>query len=115
MGESPTQAPGSYPDQQRPFATVMLNGVQILRCALPEDIGKKVSVSGEVAADLKAALEATGMQLECMMLSPNVVPKENIQWKGLLLIDDVYEVSLGCLFTRRQTKKANEFESQRCF
>eukprot|EP01063_Lacrimia_lanifica_P027079 TRINITY_DN374_c1_g2_i1.p1 TRINITY_DN374_c1_g2~~TRINITY_DN374_c1_g2_i1.p1 ORF type:complete len:548 (+),score=193.75 TRINITY_DN374_c1_g2_i1:59-1645(+) len=98
-----------YPEQQRPFATVMLNAVQILRCTLPSEMGEKASVSGDVSEELRAELEASGMTLNSILMSPNVVPKDNIQWKGTLLINDAYETDLGCIFTRRQTESACEY------
>eukprot|EP01063_Lacrimia_lanifica_P016856 TRINITY_DN2344_c0_g1_i1.p2 TRINITY_DN2344_c0_g1~~TRINITY_DN2344_c0_g1_i1.p2 ORF type:complete len:481 (+),score=107.08 TRINITY_DN2344_c0_g1_i1:2115-3557(+) len=97
---------GAYPEQQLPFATVMFNAAQTLRCTLPTTLGETMTVTGAVSEDLLAELEECGMRLHCILMSPNLVPQDNKQWKGSIRIDDGHDTTLGCLYTRRQTETA---------
>eukprot|EP00754_Rhynchopus_humris_P022133 Rhum_TRINITY_DN14773_c33_g1::Rhum_TRINITY_DN14773_c33_g1_i1::g.117405::m.117405 len=94
--------------QQSPFATVMLNGAQVIRCKLPTDASKE-SVTVEATNELKQMLAANAMHLQCVLLSPNLTPVENVEWTGVLLIDDVIELNLGAVRTVRQSVASGDW------
>eukprot|EP01059_Diplonema_ambulator_P007782 TRINITY_DN17276_c0_g1_i1.p1 TRINITY_DN17276_c0_g1~~TRINITY_DN17276_c0_g1_i1.p1 ORF type:complete len:359 (+),score=62.28 TRINITY_DN17276_c0_g1_i1:41-1117(+) len=94
--------------RQEPFATLMLNGVQCIRCNLPDDFGEVPFAEAEVSDALKEVLVAGGLVLQTVLLSPNVVPKENIKWRGELMVDEVSCIDLGCIRTRRESSSVAE-------
>ena len=94
----------SPPPSQYPFATLMLNGVQLVRCNIPVEESSKQTTSATASMELRQVL-ASGASLECVLLSPNVSAQPNIAWAGSLIVDDVYEVDIGSFTSKRQAAR----------
>ena len=95
------------PQQQRPFATVMLNGCQIITCPLPDE--GTTTTEADITGELMEVLCETGMQLVTTILSPNIIPKDNTLWRGTLLLDGTHCIELGSVVTRRQNVVRSEY------
>eukprot|EP01062_Namystynia_karyoxenos_P071492 TRINITY_DN6702_c1_g1_i1.p1 TRINITY_DN6702_c1_g1~~TRINITY_DN6702_c1_g1_i1.p1 ORF type:complete len:444 (+),score=137.16 TRINITY_DN6702_c1_g1_i1:88-1419(+) len=103
--------PASVPPFQHPFACVMINGSQLIRCRLPA-AGEESSETAAATTQHPASSAGDGVHIDVAFLSPNLVPQANVHWHGILVVDGTREIDLGRIRSRRQHERRTEVLSE---
>ena len=94
---------------KHPFACVLINGCLAVRCPIPPENGQ-MSKDFELD-DMDPPQEVVRGGDRCFTFnfrysSPNLVPRSNMEWHGMLILEDGMHIDLGCIETRCQSTYA---------